>query len=275
MSWQISFYSQAIGNSRGVSDSKIYLGRGGFLEASLEKSLEIPGGFQTSFWNIWASLIAQLVKNPPAMQETPFDSWVRKMCWKRDRLPTPVFLGFPCGYLREYLISKVILYKFLLEKLEIIEKYLKETRSHPQAHQPQISLTGIFEYLLPAVLLGIHRIIAYTKYSVFSFLKKNFVVVESLSCVTLCNPMVCRIPGFLIYHQLSELAQTHVHWVGDAIQPSHPPSSPSPPAFNLSQHQSLFQWVSSSHQIAKVLELQHQTFQWIFRVDFTLAHKNY
>ena len=63
---------------------------------------------------------------------------------------------------------------------------------------------------------------------------------------------------------------THVHWVGDAIQPSHPLSSTSPPAFNPSQHQGLFQWVSSLHQVAKVLELQlqHQSYQWIFRVDF-------
>ena len=67
-----------------------------------------------------------------------------------------------------------------------------------------------------------------------------------------------------------ELAQTHVHWVGEAIQPSRPLSSPSPPAFNLSQHQGLFRWVNSSHQVAKVLEfqLQHQSFQWIFRTDF-------
>ena len=72
------------------------------------------------------------------------------------------------------------------------------------------------------------------------------------------------------HHQLLEFTQTHVHWVSDAIQPSHPLSSPSPPAFNLSQHQGLFKWVSSSHQVAKVLELhlQHQSFQWIFRVDF-------
>ena len=71
-----------------------------------------------------------------------------------------------------------------------------------------------------------------------------------------------------IHHQLLELTQTHVHQVGDAIQPSHPLSSPSPPAFSLSQHQGLFQWVSS-HQVAKVLELQpqHQSFQWIFRTD--------
>ena len=67
------------------------------------------------------------------------------------------------------------------------------------------------------------------------------------SCLTLCNLMDCSTPGFPVHYQLSELAQTHVHWVSDAIQPSHSPSSPSPPVFNLSQHQGLFQWVSSSH----------------------------
>ena len=67
---------------------------------------------------------------------------------------------------------------------------------------------------------------------------------------------------------LAELAQTHVLWVYDAIQPSHPLSFPSLPAFNLSQHQGLFQWVSSSHPVAKILEVQHQSFQWIFRTDF-------
>ena len=89
-------------------------------------------------------------------------------------------------------------------------------------------------------------------------------------CPTLCNPMDCSTPGFPVHHQLLELAQTHVHQVGDAIQRSHPLSSPSPPSFNLSQHQGLFQWVSSLHQVAKGLEfqLQHQPFQWIFRTDF-------
>ena len=87
---------------------------------------------------------------------------------------------------------------------------------------------------------------------------------------TLCDPMDCSMPGFLVYHQIQELAQIYVHWVGDAIQPFHLLSSPSPPAFNLSQHQGLFQWVSSLHQVAKVLELQfqHQSFQWIFRTHF-------
>ena len=70
-------------------------------------------------------------------------------------------------------------------------------------------------------------------------------------CPTLCNPMDCSMPGFPVHHQLSEPAQTHIHQVGHAIQPSHPLSSPSPPAFNLSQHQGLFQWVGSSHQVVK------------------------
>ena len=81
--------------------------------------------------------------------------------------------------------------------------------------------------------------------------------------VWLCDPVDCSMPGLLVRHQLPEFTQTHVHWVGDAIQPSHPLSSPSPLAFNLSQHQGLFQWVGSSHQVAKVLEFQlHQSFWW-------------
>ena len=78
-----------------------------------------------------------------------------------------------------------------------------------------------------------------------------------------------RMPGLPVHHQLPEFTQTHVHWVGDAIQPSHPLSSPSSPAPNLSQHQGLFQWVNSSHEVAKVLEfqLQHQSFQWTPRTN--------
>ena len=89
-------------------------------------------------------------------------------------------------------------------------------------------------------------------------------------CPALCNPLDCNMAGFPVHHQLLELTQTHVHRVCDAIQPSHPLSSPSPPAFKLSQHQSLFQWVSTFNQVAKLLELQlqHQSFQWVFRTDF-------
>ena len=83
------------------------------------------------------------------------------------------------------------------------------------------------------------------------------------SCPTLCDPMNCSMPGLPVHHQLSEFTQTHVHRVSDAIQPSHPLSSPSPPAPNPSQHQSLFQWVNFSHEVAKVLEFQlyHHPFQ--------------
>ena len=90
------------------------------------------------------------------------------------------------------------------------------------------------------------------------------------SCPTVCDPMGCSTLGLHVHHQLPEFTQTNVHWVSDAIQPSHPLSSPSPPALSLSQHQGLFKWVSSLHLVVKVSEfqLQHQSFQWIFKTDF-------
>ena len=106
----------------------------------------------------------------------------------------------------------------------------------PPCHLPML-LPQLFCYGFPLVY--------YSSLFVCSSVPVQFSSVAQL-CLTLCNPMDCRTPGFPVHHQLPELAQTHVHWVGDAIQPSHPLSSPSPPAFNLSQHQSLFQWVSSS-----------------------------
>ena len=89
------------------------------------------------------------------------------------------------------------------------------------------------------------------------------------SCLTLCRTMNCSMPGLPVHHQLPEFTQTHVYWVSDAIQTSHPLSSPSSPALNLSQHQDLFKWVSSSHQVAKVLEfqLQHQSYKSTPRTD--------
>ena len=83
------------------------------------------------------------------------------------------------------------------------------------------------------------------------------------SCLTLCDPMNCSMPGLPVHHQLLESTQTHVHWVDDAIQPSHPLSSLSPPVLNLSQHQGLFKRVNSLHQVAKVLEFQLQNQSWI------------
>ena len=100
---------------------------------------------------------------------------------------------------------------------------------------------------------------------VFNYPCMIIILISSVvqSCPTLCDPMNCSTPGLPVHHQLLEFTQTHVHQVSDAIQPSHPLSSPFPPALNPSQHQSLFQWVNSSHEVAKVLEfqLQHHSLQ--------------
>ena len=94
--------------------------------------------------------------------------------------------------------------------------------------------------------------------------------VQSLSRVWPCNLMDCSMPSLPVHHQLPEFTQTHVHWVGDAIQPSQPLSSPSPPCLQSFPASGSFRWVSTSHLVAKALEfqLQHQSFQWIFRTDF-------
>ena len=111
--------------------------------------------------------------------------------------------------------------------------------------------------LLDCFPLFLHFLTSLDKFALWSSGKASvqFSSVTQL-CPTPWDPVDCSTPGFPIQHQLPELAQTHVHRVGDAIQPSHPLSSPSPPAFNFSQHQSLFQWVSSSHQVVEVLESQ-------------------
>ena len=99
------------------------------------------------------------------------------------------------------------------------------------------------------------------KYEVFPGVQFTSV---AQACLTLCDPMNRSTPGLPVHYQLLESTQTCVHWVSDAGQPSHPLLSPSPPALNLSYNQGLFQWVSSSHQMAKVLEfqLEHQSLQW-------------
>ena len=106
---------------------------------------------------------------------------------------------------------------------------------------------------LPSKLLGF--VVLYVQSEIFQLLQFSSV---TQSCLTSCNPMDCSTPGFPVHHQLLEPTQTHVHHVSDLIRPSHPLSSPSPPAFNLSQHQGLFQWVGSLNPMAKVLELQFQ-----------------
>ena len=106
-------------------------------------------------------------------------------------------------------------------------------------------------------------------YTVYSILMSLLFSCSAQLCLTLCDSIDWSMPGYSVLHHLREFAQTHVHWVGDAIHPSHLLSPCSPPAFSLSQYQDLFQWFSSSQQVAKVLELrlQHQSFQWISTVD--------
>ena len=90
----------------------------------------------------------------------------------------------------------------------------------------------------------------------------------ALLCPTLCNPMNCSTPGLRVPHYLPKFAQVHVHSIVNAIQPSHFLMPSYPFAFSLTQHQGLFQWVSFSHQVTKILAVQHLFFQWVFRVDF-------
>ena len=124
-----------------------------------------------------------------------------------------------------------------------------------------------WRWLKFVALINVHmsRVIS-VKYNIPVVPRFQLVPFSSIaqSCPTLCDPMNRSTPGLPVHHQHSEFTQTHIHQVGDAIQPSHPGSSPSPPAPNPSQQQSLFQWVNSSHEVAKVLEfqLQHHSFQW-------------
>ena len=106
--------------------------------------------------------------------------------------------------------------------------------------------------------------------SVSGYFRLRFFVFPCCYCsvVSVCDPMDCSSPDSPVLHRLPEFAPIHVPWVGCGIWPSHLLLPPSPFAFSLSQHQGLFQWVGCSHQVAKVLEFQHQSFQWIFRVDF-------
>ena len=123
------------------------------------------------------------------------------------------------------------------------------------------SATGVHMFL-------ILNLIFFTVNFYYQYDSVQFSSVAQL-CPTLHDPMDHSMPGLHVHHQLPEFTQTHVHWVSDAIQPSYPPSSSSPPALSLFQHQGLFKWVNSSHQVARVLEfqLQHQSFQWTRKTD--------
>ena len=156
---------------------------------------------------------------------------------------------------------------------QAIKKYLpgSSTVAHPAPLSMGIVQARILDWVAISSSRGSSWPRDWTSVSLISpALAGHLEVRVAQSCPTICDPMDCSTPGFPVHHWLLELTQTHVHWVGDAIQPSHPRSSRSPPVFNLVQHQGLFKWVNSSHQVVKVLEfqLQHQSCQWLFRTDF-------
>ena len=138
-------------------------------------------------------------------------------------------------------------------------------------HHRVVGLVSHSSLSVPHIVFGTQFVILHDFWMDVDYLTIIFIQFSSVAqlCRTLGDPMDCSTPGFPVHHQLPEPDQTHVHWVGDDIQPSHPLSSPSPPAFSLSQHQSLFKWVNSSHEVAKVMEFQpqHQSFQWTLRTD--------
>ena len=162
--------------------------------------------------------------------------------------------------------------------------HLLVQNSQPFSPLPLICLgtTSLFSVSVPMFLFHRYTDLCHILDSTCKWHHKVFVVLflnyypsvqfssVTQSCLTLCNTMDCSTPYCPVHHQLPELAQTHVPRVNDAIQPPHPISSSFPPAFNVFQHKGLFQWVSSSHQVTKVLEfqLQHQSFQYTPRTDF-------
>ena len=227
-----------------------------------------------------------------------FDLWVGKIPWRSRWPPIPVFLPGESDWQRSLAgygpqscrvrcdWSDLACMRTLTFSHRILTFSLwlhcPSPLSCPISHSDESSLivnSGYTFTILLRLHLFYHFLFALCKgyLSVIflreSLLEKNNLVFSSVlfSClvVILCKPMDCSMPGLPVHHQLPKFTQTHVHWVSGAIQPSHLLSSPSSPTFNLSYHQGLFKWVSSLHQMVKVLEfqLQHQSFQWTPRTD--------
>ena len=227
--------------------------------------------------NILISFSFSLLKNLPSVPHSGCSQHlVSVMEGPLFSIPSPTFIVpsvFDYGHSdRREVFEVLICISFILMMLTSFHEIFKTL---------WVKLTysnGLFEHLLCFEYFSDDLSRTFLERSVF-FLKPfrhceykyHFSSIQLLSRVlTLCDPIDCSTPGFPVHQQLLELSQNHVHLVGDAIHPSHPLLSPSPLAFNPSQHQGLFKWVSFSYQVAKVLEfqLQYQSFQWIFTVDF-------
>ena len=182
-----------------------------------------------------------------------FSAWWGSTSWFIDRLFVTVYLGRK----EEVVLRSIFFFFFFL--IRVLVPFMRAPSSWP-SHFPKIQAPNTFTVEIQFQ----HR-------DGQEAHKKMLSSVQALSPIQLfVTPMDCSTPGLPVHQQLPELTQTDVHWVSDAIQPSHPLSSPSTPTFNLSQNQGLFQSVHYLHQVAKVLEfqLQHQSYQWIFRTDF-------
>ena len=193
---------------------------------------------------------------PATLGSSPQDSLFLLHGPLPSQLPTEWVPSFSNVATQMYLGLSVL--PWLLHPGELTATCPNHPHPHTRSHTVLTQLQGVAQHLwwLPTRVICISL--------------TSFSSVQSLSCVRLCDPMDCSTPGLPVHHQFPEFTYTHVHWVGDPIQPSHPLLSLSPPTFSLSQHQGLFKWVSSSHQVAKVLEfqLQHRSFQWTFRTAF-------
>ena len=202
-------------------------------------------------------------------QETGFDPWVGKISWSRKWQTTPVFL--PGKFHGQRSLAGSV---YGISESDTIGQL--SSHAWMDLESVKVSQKEKNKYCILMQMYGIQK--TCTDELIFRADIENRrghsggegCCSVAQSCPTLWDPMDCSTPGFPVLHHLLELAQNHVHWVSDAIQPSHPLLPPSLSAFSLSQHQGLFQWVSSSYQVTKVLEfqLQHQSFQWIFRTDF-------
>ena len=176
----------------------------------------------------------------------------------------------------EGLLLKLQYIGHLMQRVNALEKILMLGKIDGKRKRGQLSLYNKWKPWRAAVhglqRVGLDLATEGQYLKVISIKRKHQFSSVAQLCLIVCDPMDCHVPCLLVHHQFPEFAQTAVYWVSDAIQPSHTLSSLSFLTFNLQscQHQDLFKWVNSSHQVAKVLEfhLQHQSFQWIPRTDF-------
>ena len=203
-----------------------------YQSKKLSKVLKIVGGFPGGATGNECAYQGRRCKR------CGFDPLVGKIPWRRARRPTPVFSpgeshGREPGRLQ------------FMRSQRVGHDWSNLAHMHVEDCRMKVCSSKVF-FLSDLTSKPLPHPVSTTL--------KVFSSVQSLSCPTLCNPMNRSTPGLPVHHQLPEPTQTHVRRLNDAIQPSHPLSSPSLPALNLSQHQGLFQWVSSSHQVARVLE---------------------